>query len=62
MRPVHICRGVAGVLCAGALVLLPLFVSEAKVNLASEAIIYVLMAVVLLIRPRGLLGEEGMMT
>ena len=29
---------------------------------ASEAIIYVLMAVVLLIRPRGLLGEEGMMT
>jgi branched-chain amino acid transport system permease protein len=29
---------------------------------ASEAIIYVLMAVVLLIRPRGLFGEEGMMT
>jgi len=29
---------------------------------ASEAIMYVLMAVVLLIRPRGLLGEEGMMT
>jgi branched-chain amino acid transport system permease protein len=29
---------------------------------ASEAIIYVLMAVVLLIRPRGLLGEEGMMS
>jgi branched-chain amino acid transport system permease protein len=29
---------------------------------ASEAIIYVLMAVILLIRPRGLLGEEGMMT
>jgi branched-chain amino acid transport system permease protein len=29
---------------------------------ASEAVIYVLMAVVLLIRPRGLLGEEGMMT
>ena len=29
---------------------------------ASEAVIYVLMAVVLLVRPRGLLGEEGMMT
>jgi branched-chain amino acid transport system permease protein len=29
---------------------------------ASEAIMCVLMAVVLLIRPRGLLGEEGMMT
>jgi branched-chain amino acid transport system permease protein len=29
---------------------------------ASEAVIYVLMAVVLLIRPRGLLGEEGMMS
>jgi branched-chain amino acid transport system permease protein len=29
---------------------------------ASEAIIYVLMAVVLLVRPRGLFGEEGMMT
>jgi branched-chain amino acid transport system permease protein len=29
---------------------------------ASEAVIYFIMAVVLLIRPRGLLGEEGMMT
>src|SRR5258705_4122290 len=29
---------------------------------ASEAVIYVLMAVGLLIRPRGLLGQEGMMT
>ncbi|MDE2229646.1 MAG: branched-chain amino acid ABC transporter permease [Alphaproteobacteria bacterium] len=29
---------------------------------ASEAVIYVLMAVVLLIRPRGLFGEEGMLT
>jgi branched-chain amino acid transport system permease protein len=29
---------------------------------ASEAVIYVLMAVVLLLRPRGLLGEEGMLT
>src|ERR1700675_4720605 len=29
---------------------------------ASEAVIYVMMAVVLLIRPRGLFGEEGMMS
>src|ERR1700722_19784918 len=29
---------------------------------ASEAVIYVMMAAVLLIRPRGLFGEEGMMT
>jgi branched-chain amino acid transport system permease protein len=29
---------------------------------ASEAVIYVMMAVVLLIRPRGLLGEEGLLT
>jgi len=29
---------------------------------ASEAVIYVMMAIVLLVRPRGLFGEEGMMT
>ena len=29
---------------------------------ASEAVIYVIMAVVLLVRPRGLMGEEGMLT
>lgn len=29
---------------------------------ASEAVIYVIMALVLLLRPRGLLGEEGMLT
>ncbi|HZS84286.1 MAG TPA: branched-chain amino acid ABC transporter permease [Stellaceae bacterium] len=29
---------------------------------ASEAVIYIMMAVVLLIRPRGLLGEEGLLT
>lgn len=29
---------------------------------ASEAVIYVMMAVVLLIRPRGLLGEEGLLS
>jgi branched-chain amino acid transport system permease protein len=29
---------------------------------ASEAVMYVLMAIILLARPRGLLGEEGMMT
>jgi branched-chain amino acid transport system permease protein len=29
---------------------------------ASEAVMYVLMAVVLLVRPRGLFGEEGLLT
>jgi branched-chain amino acid transport system permease protein len=29
---------------------------------ASEAVMYVLMGVVLLVRPRGLFGEEGMMS
>jgi len=29
---------------------------------ASEAVIYVIMAIVLLVRPRGLLGEEGMLS
>lgn len=29
---------------------------------ASEAVIYVIMAIVLLIRPRGLMGEEGMLS
>src|SRR5881227_1896887 len=62
--------GLSGVLAAGQLGLEPtmgtglLMPSFTAVFLpaASEAIMYVLMAVVLLIRPRGLLGEEGMMT
>ena len=29
---------------------------------ASEAVIYVIMLVVLVMRPRGLMGEEGMLT
>jgi branched-chain amino acid transport system permease protein len=29
---------------------------------ASEAVIYIIMAVVLLVRPRGLMGEEGMLS
>jgi branched-chain amino acid transport system permease protein len=29
---------------------------------ASEAVIYVIMAIVLLVRPRGLMGEEGIMS
>ncbi|HUB96256.1 MAG TPA: branched-chain amino acid ABC transporter permease [Stellaceae bacterium] len=29
---------------------------------ASEAVIYIIMAIVLLVRPRGLMGEEGMLT
>jgi branched-chain amino acid transport system permease protein len=28
----------------------------------AEAVIYIIMAIVLLIRPRGLLGEEGMLS
>ena len=28
----------------------------------SEAVMYVIMALVLLVRPRGLFGEEGMLT
>ena len=28
----------------------------------NEAVIYVIMAIVLIIRPRGLMGEEGMLT
>jgi branched-chain amino acid transport system permease protein len=29
---------------------------------AADAVIYVIMAIVLLLRPRGLLGEEGMLS
>jgi branched-chain amino acid transport system permease protein len=28
----------------------------------NEAVIYMIMAIVLIIRPRGLMGEEGMLT
>ncbi len=51
-----------GTLLGGLLIGLASGITAVFVPSASEAIIYVMMAVVLLIRPRGLLGEEGMMT
>jgi branched-chain amino acid transport system permease protein len=51
-----------GTLLGGLLIGVASGVTAVFVPSASEAIIYVMMAVVLLIRPRGLLGEEGMMT
>jgi branched-chain amino acid transport system permease protein len=52
----------AGTLVGGLLIGVASGVTAVFLPAASEAIMYVLMAVVLLIRPRGLLGEEGMMT
>jgi len=51
-----------GTLLGGLLIGIASGVTAVFVPSASEAIMYVLMAVVLLIRPRGLLGEEGMLT
>jgi len=51
-----------GTLIGGLLIGVASGVTSVFLPAASEAIMYVLMAVVLLIRPRGLLGEEGMMT
>jgi branched-chain amino acid transport system permease protein len=51
-----------GTLLGGLLIGVASGVTAVFVPSASEAIIYVMMAIVLLIRPRGLLGEEGMMT
>jgi branched-chain amino acid transport system permease protein len=51
-----------GTLIGGLLIGVASGVTAVFLPAASEAIMYVLMAVVLLIRPRGLLGEEGMMT
>ncbi len=52
----------AGTLLGGLLIGVASGVTAVFLPAASEAIMYVLMAVVLLLRPRGLLGEEGMMT
>jgi len=52
----------AGTLFGGLLIGVASGVTAMFFPSASEAVMYVLMAVVLLIRPRGLLGEEGMMT
>jgi branched-chain amino acid transport system permease protein len=51
-----------GTLIGGLLIGLASGVTAVFAPAASEAVIYVLMAAVLLLRPRGLLGEEGMMT
>jgi branched-chain amino acid transport system permease protein len=52
----------AGTLLGGLLIGVASGVTAVFFPSASEAVMYVLMAVVLLIRPRGLFGEEGMMT
>lgn len=52
----------AGTLLGGLLIGLASGIVTVFYPQASEAIMFVLMAVVLLLRPRGLLGEEGMMT
>jgi branched-chain amino acid transport system permease protein len=51
-----------GTLIGGLLIGVASGITAVFLPAASEAIIYVLMAVILLIRPRGLLGEEGMLT
>jgi branched-chain amino acid transport system permease protein len=51
-----------GTLIGGLLIGVASGVTAVFLPAASEAIMYVLMAVILLIRPRGLLGEEGMLT
>lgn len=52
----------AGTLLGGLLIGVASGVTAVFFPSASEAVMYVLMAVVLLIRPRGLFGEEGMLT
>ena len=52
----------AGTVVGGLLIGVASGVTAVFFPAASEAVIYVLMAVVLLIRPRGLFGEEGMLT
>ncbi len=51
-----------GTLLGGLLIGVASGVTAVFVPSASEAVMYAIMAIVLLIRPRGLLGEEGMMT
>ena len=52
----------AGTLCGGLLIGVASGVTAVYFPSASEAVMYIMMAIVLLIRPRGLFGEEGMMT
>jgi branched-chain amino acid transport system permease protein len=51
-----------GTLLGGLLIGVASGVTAVFLPAASEAVIYVIMALVLLLRPRGLLGEEGMLT
>src|SRR5580700_3152672 len=51
-----------GTLLGGLLIGVASGITAVFLPAASEAVIYVLMAVVLLLRPRGLFGEEGMMS
>jgi branched-chain amino acid transport system permease protein len=51
-----------GTLIGGLLIGVASGVTAVRFPAASEAVIYMLMAVILLLRPRGLLGEEGMMS
>ena len=51
-----------GTLLGGLLIGVAAALTTAVWPAASEAVIYVIMAVVLVLRPRGLMGEEGMMT
>src|SRR6185437_6595158 len=51
-----------GTLLGGLLIGVASAVTTVFLPSASEAVIYLIMAVVLLLRPRGLLGEEGMLT
>jgi branched-chain amino acid transport system permease protein len=51
-----------GTLIGGLLIGVASGVTAVFLPAASEAVMYVLMALILLLRPRGLLGEEGMMT
>jgi branched-chain amino acid transport system permease protein len=51
-----------GTLLGGLLIGVASGITAVFLPAASEAIMYVLMAIILMIRPRGLLGEEGMMT
>ncbi|WP_432257423.1 branched-chain amino acid ABC transporter permease [Cupriavidus sp. TMH.W2] len=51
-----------GTLLGGLLIGVASGITAVVLPAASEAVIYALMAVVLLLRPRGLLGEEGMLT
>jgi branched-chain amino acid transport system permease protein len=51
-----------GTLCGGLLIGVAAALTTVVYPPASEAVIYIIMALVLLLRPRGLLGEEGMLT